>query len=112
MSRYKDLLRQARAGLSPWDRLTPQGLAALAAKLTADEIPDIVAALDDLAIAKSELPQWDGDSADDISDAQATHAAILQLLLADHRNAVEAALASPYEQTRMWVRLALDGHAL
>lgn len=107
-----DLVKEARAGLSPWDALPPQRRAELAGKLTSGDIPDIIAALDDLAIAKSELPQWDGDSADDISSAQHRHSAILQLLLEQNRSAVEAGLSSPHEQTRMWVRLALDGHAL
>ncbi len=111
MERFRQLVIEAKRGLSPWDTLTPEGLDAIAARLHAEDAADLLAALDALAVEKQAVPDWDGDTWDDIGHAQSLYASLLSRIADRFRVDVENGLASPHEQTRMWVRLALDGHA-
>jgi hypothetical protein len=111
MERFRRLVIEARQGVTPWDALPRDRLDAIAAQLQAEDVADIIAALDALAVEKDAVPDWDGDTWDDIGHVQSEYAVLLSRLADRFRAEVEHGLASPHEQTRMWVRLALDRQA-
>ena len=111
MERFRRFAIEARQGLTTWDALPRDRLDAIAAQLQAEDVADMITALDALAVEKDAVPTWDGDTWDDIGRVQATYAALLSRLADTFRPEVEHGLTSPHEQTRMWVRLALDGDA-
>lgn len=73
------------------------------------EIRDLLQRLDGLADDRTEAPGWDGDTQDDIARLQKFYGQVLARVDARYRPDVEAGLASSREETRNWVRLALDG---
>jgi len=110
VSRFETLMAEARRGLGPWDSVPADRLAAVARQCGAAEIAAIVADLDRLSAAFAALPEWDGDSQDDISAVQSRHAQILGLVAAALLPAIAAGLSSPLTRTRMWVALGLEPH--
>lgn len=73
------------------------------------EIRDLLQRLDELADDRIDAPEWDGDTQDDIARLQKFYGQVLARVDARYRTDVEAGLASSREETRNWVRLALDG---
>ncbi|MGD9476674.1 hypothetical protein [Shinella sp. G-2] len=55
-------------------------LAVVAARLGDGDIADIRATLDDLAAEKDMVPDWDGDTQDDIARAEATLSQLLRMV--------------------------------
>ena len=110
MKRFQQLIVQARDGAPPWVAATPsdEKVAWIAGQLTAPDVADILEWFDGLAMAKDELPDWDGDSRDDISRAQEFGAQLIAALPGHLRPLAKEGLSSRHEQTRMWVKLALD----
>lgn len=92
--------------LPPEDRV--QKMAALCSVI---EIRDILGRLDTLAADRAALEDWDGDTQDDIARMQKFYAMVLSRVDARYRADVEAGLDSGEDETRAWVRLALDGQA-
>lgn len=83
----------------------------MAANCSVIEIRDILGRLDTLAADRAALEGWDGDTQDDIARMQQFYAMVLARVDARYRADVEAGLESMEEETRAWVRLALDGQA-
>lgn len=75
------------------------------------EIRDILSTLESLGAQRAAMPEWDGDTADDISRVQQAYARLLQHADPKYRADIQRGLQSPEETTRAWVRLALDGQA-
>ena len=109
-TRLRSWLREARAGLGPGDRTPAATLADIGRRCGAGEIDDALAILDGLAGEKAALPEWDGDSADDVSAAQATYMRILGHVVRELIPAVATGLRSPEADTRRWVTLAIEMH--
>lgn len=101
-------LRDAAAGLSPWDTIPPDRLAAIGRRCGPAEIAQIIAAIDDFSAERAALPGWDGDSHADIGRAQETYMAILSHVREHYRDAAAAGLKSASPDTRRWVTLALE----
>lgn len=103
------LVNALREGLSPYDESSPEGIDRAAQACGVLEIRELIARLDILAREKATLPDWDGDTMDDISSAQSLYAKLLARVHPRYREDVEVGLQSPEKETRRWVRLALQG---
>lgn len=110
-SRLSWLVENALEGLSDYDTPPREKLAEQARFCGVLEVQESLARLDWLAREKAALPAWDGDSADDVSRVQQLYARLLQHVDAKYRADIERGLDSAEEDTRRWVRLALDGEA-
>lgn len=99
----------ALEGTGPYEAPSEDRLQTMANQCGVFEIRDILSRLDILATERAAIPDWDGDTQDDISRAQKFHALVLARTGEKYRADVEAGLESEAEETRHWVRLALDG---
>jgi hypothetical protein len=107
MKRFQQLLADAKSGLAPWEPFPEERIPAVAGKLDASDIADIIAELDQLAREKSETPSWDGDTQDDITRAQHLLARLLAFVPTPLAEYVTDSVAIATDQTRDWVTLAL-----
>ncbi|MFN7056695.1 hypothetical protein [Hyphomonas sp.] len=105
------LVNAIRDGLSPYDEGDPAGFDRAAQACGVAEIRELIRRLDILAREKATVPDWDGDTMDDIARFQSLYASLLARVHPRYRDDVEAGLQSPEEETHRWVRLALDGQA-
>jgi hypothetical protein len=103
-------VRDAAAGLTPWDPIPAERLAAIGRRCGEDEIAEVITILDGLSAEREALPDWDGDTSDDIAKAQSSYAAILEHVPGARLPAVAAGLASASPDTRRWLTLALAAH--
>ena len=106
----KNLVREARLDLDPWDELPADRRAAIAEKCGVAEILAAIAWLDELSRKRDALPDWDGDSNDDIAKAQEMRQSILARVPDRYVEFVTRGLSSPHWWTRVHVAAALAGH--
>ena len=106
--RFRQLLAEIERD-SPWATPSDAQLDAVALRLGAADIGDIVDALDELSRQKERLPLWDGDGQDGIASAQSLLTSLLQRMAARHREAIEARLAGSEPLTRGYLEIALGG---
>jgi hypothetical protein len=106
----KTLVREARQDLDPWDELSADRYAAIAEKCGVAEIQAAIAWLDELSHKRDALPDWDGDSNDDIAKAQEMLHSILARVSDRYVDFVARGLNSPHWWTRAHVAAALAGH--
>ncbi|HEU4454750.1 MAG TPA: hypothetical protein VFR81_16900 [Longimicrobium sp.] len=66
MSRLQELLVDARRGLVPWEPIPRAAWPAIAAKCGEAEREEIAARLAALRQEHAAVPEWDGDTQDDI----------------------------------------------
>lgn len=107
-SRLQALLDSAHGGRSAVERAYGGVPVSIAAECGADEIREIIARLDQLAAARREVPEWDGDASDDVWRAQQGWSGVLAALVPRFPHEVGAALASPERETRFWGALAIQ----
>lgn len=103
MKRFQQLIVEAKAGRAAWEPLPAERIPLVARQLTASDIADVVGALDELAREKSEAPEWDGDTRDDIARAQELFARILCAVPPPLAASVAGALDRSAQETRDWV---------
>lgn len=104
------LVRDARHDLSPWTP-TPEDRAVwIGERCGIAEIEAAIARLDALSRERDGLPDWDGDSQDDIARVQEQFKRILAHVPARYIEDVAAGLHSPEWGTRMYVAGALAEH--
>jgi len=108
MWRFQKWIAEAKGDLPAWTSTPKECVPIVAARCEATDITDLLNALDELAKEKSELPQWDGDTHDDIGRAQELFARILASVPLELRTLVETGLTERSEETRTWLRLALS----
>jgi len=111
LSALSFIVANALHGLSPYDRPDDDCVAHAAASCGLLEIAEILTRLDTLARERAALPDWDGDTQDDIAHTQQFYARLLAQIDPRYRGEIEKGLTSGEEETRRWVRLALDGQA-
>ena len=92
----KNLVREARQDLNPWDELPANRRAAIAEKCGVAEIQATIAWLDELSRKRDALPNWDGDSNDDIAKAQEMLQSILARVPDRYVEFVTKGLSSPH----------------
>lgn len=110
LSALTTLIRDARRDLGPWDSIPADRLAAMAKTCGIAEIEAAIVRLDELARERDALPDWDGDSQDDIARAQEMLRDILARVPDRYIGIVASGLHSPERGTRVHVALALAGH--
>lgn len=106
----REALRAARAGLSPWAPTPAERLTAIGRSCGPLEVAEAIALIEDLSAERAALPAWDGDTSDDIAQAQSAYATILGHVPPACLPAIAAGLASPSADTRRWLTLALETH--
>ncbi|MGV3652407.1 MAG: hypothetical protein ACO1OK_13365 [Devosia sp.] len=106
----KSLVRDARRDLGPWDALPADRRAQIAQTCGVVEIEAAIVWLDELSLARDALPEWDGDSNDDIAQAQEMLHSILARVADCYVETVAKGLSSPQWWTRVHVAAALAGH--
>jgi hypothetical protein len=88
-----------------WPRTDVQ-LQQIVSKCGLADVADIVGWMEHLAAEKDALPDWDGDSSDDISNAQYLMAQLLLGLEVRFESEVSAALSSVSAETARWIDVA------
>lgn len=104
------LLRDARDGLGTWDELPEDRIAWIGGLCGVAEIEHAIGWLNALSREREALPEWDGDSQDDIARTQALLHGILARVPGRYTEVVSSGLRSPEWRTRSHVALALVGH--
>lgn len=104
------MVRDARHDLSPWTATPDDQIALIGECCGIAEIEAAIARLDALSRERDELPEWDGDSQDDIARAQELYKRILTHVPARYIDDVAAGLESPEWGTRVYVAGALTAH--
>lgn len=108
LSLLDGLIEQAARDRVPGQAISFARAAEIAPRCGVAEIEKIVERLDKLAQEKDALPDWDGDSQDDVARAQSFFAHMLAAVPERYAEDVRCGLQSPELQTRIWVGLALD----
>ncbi len=104
------MVRDARHDLSPWTATPDDQIAWIGERCGIAEIEAAVARLDALSRERDELPEWDGDSQDDIARAQELYKRILVHVPARYIDDIAAGLESLQWGTRVYVAGALAAH--
>ncbi|KCZ90608.1 hypothetical protein HHI_13755 [Hyphomonas hirschiana VP5] len=102
------LMETAFEGVNAYALPGEEALQRMANNCGVFEIRDVLFRLDELAAQRAAVPDWDGDTQDDIARVQEFYARALARVAGKYREDVAAGLASPEEETRRWVGLALD----
>ena len=110
ISSLKMLVRDTRRDLGPWDDLPEDRLAAIGEKCGVAEIDAAIDWLDELSREGDALPEWDGDSQDDIARAREMLHGILARVARRYVEIVASGLRSPEWRTRVHIAMALAGH--
>lgn len=105
--RFQHVLMDVLPERRPWERLTNEHLARAARLLDERDISDIIGELDALSTEKGEVPDWDGDTQDDIARTQEVLTALLGQLSASHRSVIESQLDAVQPLTRQYLELVL-----
>lgn len=106
MARFRSLLAEVMTN-GPWSVPSDSQLDSVAARLDAADIADLIDALDDLSREKEALPDWDGDSQDDVARVQEIYTRILRAMTDRHRAGIQARLGSCEPLTAQYLALAL-----
>lgn len=111
MKRFQQLIKQARGDVPAWAiaPLADAQLHAVARLLDENDVTEVLDWLDYLAAEKANLPEWDGDSAVDIADAQHELARLLTAAPAAQQALTDDALATRSDDTRQWLKIAMGG---
>ena len=104
------LLRDARHDLSPWTPMPEDRGQWIGELCGVAEIEAAIAKLDELSRERDGLPDWDGDSCDDIARTQELFKRILAHVPARYIEDVAAGLESPQWGTRVYAAGALAEH--
>jgi len=104
------LVENSRVDLDTWDETPKERIRWIAERCGIAEIEAAIKRLDALARQRADLPEWDGDTQDDIAAAQSLFKSILSCVPARYIADVAAGLRSSEEFTRAYVALALAGH--
>src|SRR5690606_33345854 len=102
ISGFESMLQYATSELTPYESPSDEQVRDIGGQCGVAEIGDIIARLDALARDKDALPDWDGDSQDDIARAQQLFARILAAAPARYTDDIRGGLDSPELQTREW----------
>ena len=104
------LVRDARHDLSPWTPMPEDRGQWIGELCGVAEIEAAITRLDELSRERDGLPDWDGDSRDDIARTQELFKCILAHVPARYILDVAAGLESPQWGTRVYVAGALAEH--
>lgn len=104
------MVRDARHDLSPWTAMPEEQIAWIGEHCGIAEIRATIARLDALSRERDDLPDWDGDSQDDVASTQDQYKRILAHVPARYIEDVAAGFESPQWGTRIYIAGALAAH--
>lgn len=110
MRRIQTLIAKALAGQGPYARLSGSALTDVAGQCGPAEVADILAFLGELSAERDALPDWDGDSADDIARAAETLRAVLAHAAPALIPEIARGLDDADARVRAHTAMALAGH--
>ncbi|WP_127144995.1 hypothetical protein [Pelagibacterium montanilacus] len=108
LSGLRQMLASHSAGLPRGQSIPLERAPDIARSCGLLEIEEVFVRLDRLAREKLALPQWDGDSSDDISEGQHFFAQVLAHVPDRYRDRVSELCRSADPETRRWVDVALE----
>lgn len=108
MKRIQQLIKDAKGELQPWEPFPESKLTLVAQQCGGSEVREIIELLDSFALELSQVPEWDGDTQDDIAAAQHLFATVLALVPPEFTPDIVAGLKSPHPHTRARVAYALE----
>jgi hypothetical protein len=107
MNSVQKLLKEARGDLEPWIEIPDERILSTAKKCGATEIAEALSMLYQFEQERRALPEWDGDSSDDIWRAQVAFSKLLSGVPDEHLALVAEGLKSDSESVRFYTALAL-----
>ena len=107
MKRFRKLLSEAGVGAGPFARPTDAALEQAGSALAASDVVDVLDELDSLARERDTVPDWDGDTSDDIARWQETLTRLLAASSGATRQALLSSIADREPQTRQYVEIVL-----
>jgi hypothetical protein len=107
MQRYRKLLSEAGVGATPYSRPNDAALERAGRALAASDVVDVLDELDSLARERDAVPDWDGDTSDDIARRQEVLTRLLAATSGVARQMVLSGAAGREPQTRQYVEIAL-----
>lgn len=110
ISALTTLVLDARHDLSPYDKTPEDRIASIGSLCGVAEIEAAIIWLDELSRDGNALPDWDGDSQDDIARAREMLHGILARVPRCYVEIVASGLRSPEWRTRVHIAMALAGH--
>lgn len=103
MGNLQQLLDEAYKGKDIQERMYGRFPFEIAQNCGPDEVRDVIAKLDELALQKERTEEWDGDSLDDVWRAQKDFSGLLERLTSQYPKEIAVGLKSDYPETRYWV---------
>lgn len=107
MQRFRKLLSEASVGAGPFMRPDDAALEQVGSALTASDVADVLDELDSLARERDAVPDWDGDTSDDIARWQETLTRLLAASSGTARQALLSGTTGREPQTCQYVEIAL-----
>jgi hypothetical protein len=107
MKSVQKLMKEARGDREPWIELPLECIHAAAKRCGPTEIDEVFSLLLQFDRERRELPEWDGDSVDDIRRAQRNFSRLLSGVPDAHLPLVAEGLKSENESVRFYTALAL-----
>lgn len=107
MNSVQKLMKEARGDLEPWIEIPEDRILSVAKKCGPTEIAEALSMLQRFEQERRELPEWDGDSSDDIWRAQVTFSKLLSGVPDEYLSLVADGLKSNSESVRFYAALAL-----
>lgn len=107
MNSVQKLLKEARGDLEPWIEIPEESILSAAKKCGPTEIAEALSMLLQFERERRELPEWDGDSSDDIWRAQGMVSKLLSGVPDEHLSLVAEGLRSNSQSVRFYTAQAL-----
>lgn len=108
MGKLTELINEAQKHKNIQQKLYGRFPFEISEQCGSEEVKDILQKLQDLAVEKENIEEWDGDSQDDIWYAQKSFSELLQLLIAKHPKEIALGLKLQNQEARYWVAAAFE----
>lgn len=111
MSKLKELLKQSREGVKPWEKISQDSLMKIAPYIDEECVRDAIKLLDELSTERIKIEKesaWNGEATDSIHFQQEKIATLLKLSSNASRSDIVKGLKSQFWRTRYWVASILS----
>lgn len=111
MSKFGEILKQAREGLQPWANSSRDSLAKVAPQMDNSCALEAIEFINELSAEREKIEKetpWDGDATDAIHFQQEEVATLIELSKNVSRSEIVKGLKSEYTGTRFWVAYVLS----
>jgi len=111
MSKFGEILKQAREGLQPWANSSRDSLAKVAPQMDNACVMEAIAFLNELSAERKKIEKetpWDGDATDGVHFQQEEVATLIELSKNVSRSEIAKGLQSEFTGTRFWIAYILS----